>query len=223
MRVGNVVGVDQEVLARSRRNSTVTASAGHQQTEGLIRERSLSLPLVGSLRQGAVHQNHTLSRTLNFYEQVSHCGASSRTTDQALCDGAQCQTDPASARMTRVHCHTVPRNSSSGAGAPASRTSGYNGGCPSADGAQTGDASNRRSWSTLADRRWLPHGESLAASVASRKGGGPLQADIAHERVGMPVDELPRAAAPAVNLGDAQRPVLLRQPTHAPTLPLDEN
>src|SRR5215208_3970653 len=82
--VGNVVGIDQEVLAVSHRTSTVTAPVGHQQTEGFIRERSLSLPLVGSRREGAVHQNHTLPRAPNFYKQVSHCGASSRPTDQAL-------------------------------------------------------------------------------------------------------------------------------------------
>ncbi len=51
--------------------------------------------------------------------------------------------------------------------------------------------------------RRSPQGDTLPASVTTSEGSCLLQADIAHERVGVPMDELPGAATPAVNLGDA--------------------
>jgi hypothetical protein len=53
--VDNVVGIEKKILSSRRRASPITAPVRHQQTEAFVGERSLSLPLVGSCRQGAVH------------------------------------------------------------------------------------------------------------------------------------------------------------------------
>jgi hypothetical protein len=43
------------------------------------------------------------------------------------------------------------------------------------------------------------------------------------ERVGMPIQQLPFGSVTAVDLGDPQRPFLVRQTAHLPVLPLDHN
>ena len=53
--VGNVVGIDQKILAFHRGALPIAAPVRDQQTKAFVGKRSLSLPLVGSGRQGAVH------------------------------------------------------------------------------------------------------------------------------------------------------------------------
>jgi hypothetical protein len=52
---GDVFGISQEVLALSGWASPITPPVRHQETKAFIGERSLSLPLVGSCREGAMH------------------------------------------------------------------------------------------------------------------------------------------------------------------------
>jgi hypothetical protein len=53
--LGDVFSINSEILASSGRASPVTPPVRHQETKAFIGERSLSLPLVGSCREGAVH------------------------------------------------------------------------------------------------------------------------------------------------------------------------
>jgi hypothetical protein len=48
--LSDVVGINQEVLALSRRAAPITPPVRYQQTKAFFSERSLSLPLVGSCR-----------------------------------------------------------------------------------------------------------------------------------------------------------------------------
>src|SRR3712207_8387149 len=61
---------------------------------------------------------------------------------------------------------------------------------------------------------------SEKVSGAARERGSLFQPDVADEGVGVPVHEFPVGAASAVDLGNAQRPVLVREPAHLTALPL---
>jgi hypothetical protein len=52
---GDVFGISQEILASTGLAPPITPPVRYQETKPFIGERSLSLPLVGSCREGAVH------------------------------------------------------------------------------------------------------------------------------------------------------------------------
>jgi hypothetical protein len=52
-------------------------------------------------------------------------------------------------------------------------------------------------------------GPNPSSSLASGERGGPIQADAVHERISMPMHELPFGLLTAKDLCDTQRPVLL--------------
>lgn len=70
--IGDVLGITKEVLATSRRASSIPTPIEHQQSKTLVSERSLRLPLVGSGRQRSVNQHDRGSLAPLFQKEVGH-------------------------------------------------------------------------------------------------------------------------------------------------------